>query len=89
LLRPEASGWSADAGEPAKLGQLAVWMVGPHAEAGQPSSTLPSQLLSIESAQTSIDGVPGTQLSTTVPLTHDVDPVAAQAPIPHDVPTET
>jgi hypothetical protein len=45
-------------------------------------------LLSIESEQTSIDGVPGTQLSTTVPLTQDVDPVAAQAPIPHDVPTE-
>jgi hypothetical protein len=34
-------------------------------------------------------GVPVTQLSTTEPATHDVEPVEAHDPTPHDVLNET
>jgi hypothetical protein len=45
------------------------------------SSVCPSQSLSSPS-QTSAVGVPGEQLSTTEPLTQEVEPVFAQTPVP-------
>ena len=36
-------------------------------------------------AESSAAGVPGAQLSTTAPLTQEVEPVEAQAPTPQDV----
>jgi hypothetical protein len=38
--------------------------------------------------ESSAAGVPGAQLSTTEPLTQEVVPVEAQAPIPQDVGVE-
>ena len=39
--------------------------------------------------ESSAAGVPGAQVSTTAPLTQEVVPVEAQAPIPQDVGVET
>jgi hypothetical protein len=51
-----------------------------------PSSTEPSQLLSTPS-QTSADGAPGAQVSTSAPPVQTSSPVAAQAPVPQLVGT--
>ena len=40
-------------------------------------------------AESSPAGEPGEQLSTTAPLTHEVEPAEAQAPTPQDVGAET
>ena len=46
------------------------------------SSVRPSQSLSIESQEVSLVGLPGEQESCTEPLTQEVTPVSAQAPMP-------
>src|SRR5437763_1414845 len=53
-------------------------------DGGSALSTVPSQSLSMPS-QASTEGCPGVQLSTRVPTTHDVAPVAAHAPMPQFV----
>jgi hypothetical protein len=59
----------------------------PEQLATKPSSMLPLQLSSLPSQAVSLAaGVPGAQLSWTVPLTQLVVPVRAQAPKPQIVP---
>ena len=53
-----------------------------------PSSVSPLQLLSIPSHISGACLSPGTQLSTTAPLTHVVAPVEAQGPWPQVVVTD-
>jgi len=54
------------------------------------SSAVPSQSSSAPlQTESSAAGVPGVQLSTTAPLTQELEPVEAQAPVPQVVGTET
>src|SRR5437773_470152 len=53
------------------------------------SSASPSQSSSMPLHYALLIGLPGVQLSTTVPFTQEVEPVEAHAPVPQEVGLET